>query len=87
MILIYKKVNRIPIQFILLEIAYLAAVSDGDILFVIRPLAAYISLGKVAMRMRRKKILELGVRPLVKGREATIEDRNFCSRLYNIRSG
>ena len=54
MILIYKKVNRIPIQLILLEIAYLAAVSDGDILFVIRPLAAYISLGKVVLRMRRK---------------------------------
>ena len=49
-----KKDNKIPIQLILLEIAYLAAMPDGDILFINRPLAAYISLGKVVLRMRRK---------------------------------
>ena len=49
-----KKDNKIPIQLILLEIAYLAAMPDGDILFINRPLAAYICLGKVVLRMRSK---------------------------------
>ena len=51
-----KKDNKIPIQLILLEIAYLAAMPDGDILFINRPLAGYISLGKVVLRMCRKKL-------------------------------
>ena len=37
-----------------LEIAYLTAMLDRDILFLNRPLDAYISLGKVVLRMRGK---------------------------------
>ena len=47
-----KRIDGVRIRFFLLAVH--AAMEDGDILFINRPLAAYISLGKVVLRMRSK---------------------------------
>ena len=48
-----KRIDGVRIRFFFL-LAVHAAMEDGDILFINRPLAAYISLGKVVLRMRSK---------------------------------
>ena len=49
----YKRIDGVRISFFLL-LAVHAAMEDGDILLINRPLAAYISLGKLVLRMRSK---------------------------------
>ena len=46
-----------PIKFIWLKIADLAAMLHGDILIINWPSAAYISIGKVVLRMRSKVLI------------------------------
>ena len=48
-----KLIDIVHISLVLLAIADHAAMADRELLFLILPSAAYISVGKVGLRMRK----------------------------------